>query len=100
MTKTRCGEAKPKAAQPTVPDEMPYGAFDNRFQDGWNACRKAMLEGQPGYVQVPVELLREAAAILNGEREMRFPIVDELDGFASMLAAAPKVNEQADKEMP
>lgn len=38
------------------------------------------------------DILREAAAILNGEREMRFPIVDELEGFASMIAAAPQVS--------
>src|SRR5688572_5851451 len=34
--------SQPPAVQ--VPEKMPYGAFDNRFQDGWNACRKAMLD--------------------------------------------------------
>lgn len=34
-------------------------------------------------------ILREAAAILSGEAEMRYPIVDELEGFAVMLGEKP-----------
>lgn len=45
------------------------------------------------------EILREAAAILAKEKCMRFPIIDELYGFAAMLAAAPKQGDQRIKEL-
>ncbi len=43
-----------------------------------------------GWQQELPEILQEAADIIAGEKPTRFPIVDELQGFATMLAAAPK----------
>jgi hypothetical protein len=44
------------AAQPsTLPDELPYGLHDNRFQDGWNACRNAMLSAGQAVQPLPTE---------------------------------------------
>jgi len=47
-------------------------------------------------VVVPIglqEILEEAASIINGDKPRRFSIVDELYGYAAMLAAAPKGDE-------
>lgn len=74
------------------------GGYQDPFTNGqWEAWKaRAAIEAQ-GVPDGLVDILREAASILEavGDRpntaptNMRYPIVDELEGFAAMLASAP-----------
>lgn len=91
---------------PVVPEEMPCGGaaddYHDGYQDGWNACRAAMLQTEPvttanklgnspvipdGYVMVPKEPTQAMCAAFNdsdyGRKSLR-------ERFVAMLAAAPQ----------
>jgi hypothetical protein len=44
------------------------------------------------------DILREASSILAGEKEMRHPIIDELDGYAGMLLSGIPIKNKGSSE--
>lgn len=66
---------------------------DTPQEESWPGFFQREFGAAPPVLPLPPEspeLLREAAAILAGDKPMRFPIVDELVGLACMLAEAAR----------
>ncbi|MES3286640.1 DUF551 domain-containing protein [Klebsiella aerogenes] len=97
---------------PVVPDEMPCGGaaddYHDGYQDGWNACRAAMLQAEPvttanklgnspvipdGYVMVPKEPTAEMQSAGASAIRIETTALNKLwtgnAVFRAMLAAAP-----------
>lgn len=91
---------------PAVPDEMPCGGaaddYHDGYQDGWNACRAAMLQAEPvttanklgnspvipdGYVMVPKEATLDMLKA-GAKQEMKGEAFQYV--WQAMLAAAPQ----------
>ncbi|HGY1170708.1 TPA: hypothetical protein ACNVBB_000977 [Klebsiella aerogenes] len=100
-------------SEPVVPEEMPCGGaaddYHDGYQDGWNACRAAMLQSEPvttanklgnspvipdGYVMVPkvptAEMQSAGASAIRIETTALNKLWTGNAVFRAMLAAAPQ----------